>query len=208
MSVSTNDVSRLLKAQDALNVAYAGEEWRKDHHPFVDYIWIESGELLEHHGQIFHYKKKTPDWGQVKLELIDILHFGLSDMLMHSVKGGSAAHIFKAAVEGVEAVRCDEAVIKYCKAMVKSAVKNGVFDPYYFARLVLACGFTLEEIFSDYMLKYTLNAFRIANGSVTGDYNKHWSDGREDNEHLLELAHECNGDFDLLKEKLAERYAQ
>jgi hypothetical protein len=55
-----------------------------------------------------------------------------------------------------------------------------------------------------YMGKNTLNNFRQANGYATGAYRKHWSDGREDNEHLVELLE--SGGIENLLGRLEARY--
>jgi hypothetical protein len=43
-----------------------------------------------------------------------------------------------------------------------------------------------QELFSLYIGKNVLNRFRQNNGYKTGEYRKLWQ-GREDNEHLIEL---------------------
>lgn len=205
MNVKANfvqQVEKLMAAQDWLNCQYSSPDWKMKNHPFLDYVWIEVGELAEHEGQVFHYKKKAPDWEQVKLELVDILHFGLSHLIQTGKNPESIAHVFISATEGY---KTDKPVIAYCREVANSAI-NGSFDVYMFTRLVYQCGFTLQDIFDHYLNKYTLNRFRIDNGQVRGEYKKIWSDGREDNEHLVELAADAIN-HDHLYELLGARYA-
>lgn len=196
----TQKVATLFAAQDFLNAKYDCPQWRDKNHPFLDYVWLETGELMEHEGSVFHYKKVEPNWPQVKLELVDILHFGLSHMLQTGMTPETAAHILASSDPVVI-----ESVPHYGRAVAKAALKGG-FDLYMYRKLISACHFSLSEIFDHYLNKYTLNRFRIDQGQVTGGYKKIWADGREDNDHLVELAGEAK-DPDHLYELLAQRYA-
>jgi hypothetical protein len=61
-----------------------------------------------------------------------------------------------------------------------------------------------------YIGKNVLNRFRQDNGYQTGEYRKLWA-GREDNEHLVELLAELQGEPEDLPTRLyaalTERYA-
>lgn len=200
----TKTFEKLLEAQDFLNAQYDCPEWRTKGHPFADYIWIETGELLNHDGSIFHYRKQACDTEQVKLELVDILHFGLSVLLVRSTTAQTAANM----VVGAEKSSGDtheNAVAKYARDLAKAATK-GSFDVFWFTKLCAACGFSFSDIAQAYFLKYTLNRFRIEHGQTRGEYTKVWADGREDNEHLMELAAEIK-DVDALYQALETRYA-
>ena len=194
-------IESLMAAQDFLNAKYDCPEWRTKNHPWLDYVWVEAGELMEHEGSVFHYKKLAPNWPQVKLELVDILHFGLSHMIQTGMNPETAAHILTSTSDA----GATNTIPHYCRQVASTALKGG-FDLYMYGRLVNACGFTLQEIFDHYMNKYTLNRFRIEQGQVTGGYRKIWADGREDNEHLVELAPTAK-DHDHLYQLLGERYA-
>ena len=70
---------------------------------------------------------------------------------------------------------------------------------------------TLDDLYVAYVGKNVLNFFRQDFGYKDGTYKKNWA-GREDNEHLIELANALDksaGDFaDQLYQALAERYKQ
>jgi dimeric dUTPase (all-alpha-NTP-PPase superfamily) len=204
MHLCTKTIEQLLEAQDFLNAQYDCPEWRTKGHPFADYIWIETGELLNHDGSIFHYRKQVCDTEQVKLELVDIMHFGLSVLLMQDAAAEAVANM----VAGAERPSGDLAagsVAKYARDLAKAATK-GKFDVFWFTKLCVACGFSFSEIAEAYFIKYTLNRFRINHGQTRGEYTKVWADGREDNEHLVELAAEFS-DVDGLYQALESRYA-
>ena len=77
----------MLTMQDAMNVR-VHEQWRSQGFEWYRAIWVECAELLDHHGWKW-WKKQSPDIEQVELELVDIWHFGMSQLLLdetdHSV---------------------------------------------------------------------------------------------------------------------------
>lgn len=213
--ITVERIEQLMKAQDDLNKVYAGEDWASKGYDFLGYAAVETAELLNHHGGMFHYRKQAPDWPQVEMELVDILHF----LLSASIQEGVAAGILLDIVEqptGEEYTVEDRA-----KALMNQCTNQGtrrsfaysIFAWVEFVKLSAACNLTLEYIFNKYQLKYTLNRFRIANGSVTGEYKKVWADGREDNEHLQELAYRAFNpvteayNLGMLTEMLQQRYS-
>lgn len=204
MDKYTQIIEQLLEAQDFLNSQYDCPEWRTKGHPFADYIWIETGELLNHDGSIFHYRKQVCDTEQVKLELVDILHFGLSVLLVHNTSAEGLSDLIVGA-ERPSGEFADTSVQKYARDLAKAAIK-GKFDLFWFTKLCGACGFSFSEIAEAYFIKYTLNRFRINHGQTRGEYTKVWADGREDNEHLMELAEEWDTEEDLYA-ALGARYA-
>ncbi|MDA1075025.1 MAG: dUTP diphosphatase, partial [Proteobacteria bacterium] len=54
--------------------------WRDQGFEYYRAIWVECAELLDHFGWKW-WKKQATDVDQVKLEIVDIWHFGLSDLM-------------------------------------------------------------------------------------------------------------------------------
>ena len=52
-------------------------DWADQDFEWYRAAWVECGELIEHYGYKW-WKKQEPDLEQVRLEVIDIWHFGLS----------------------------------------------------------------------------------------------------------------------------------
>jgi hypothetical protein len=52
---------------------------------------------------------------------------------------------------------------------------------------MVALPMSFDELYRTYVGKNVLNTFRLAHGYKTGGYRKLWA-GREDNDHLVELA--------------------
>ncbi len=55
-------------------------DWRNSGAEYYRAVWVECAEMLEHFGWKW-WKRQQPDLWQVKLELVDIWHFGMSDLL-------------------------------------------------------------------------------------------------------------------------------
>jgi cyanate lyase len=65
-----------------------------------------------------------------------------------------------------------------------------------FWQMVFAYGFTLANLERVYVAKVALNHFRISNGDAAGNYRRVWSDGREDNAHLMDYVMNSDDDLD------------
>ena len=55
-------------------------QWREQGFEFYRAMWVECAEMLDHFGWKW-WKQQTPDIDQVKLELVDIWHFALSELM-------------------------------------------------------------------------------------------------------------------------------
>jgi len=158
-------------------------DWREKEYEYYRAIWVECAELLDHYGWKW-WKQQHPDLPQVKLEIVDIWHFGLSDLLRASALSDDCAQLlasqklttdpdsakFRAAVETLAQVSLSE------RAFVIDA----------FAAVMASLPLSFDELFELYVGKNVLNSFRQNHGYKTGEYVKVWS-GREDNEHLVEV---------------------
>ena len=77
-------IINMLSLQDGMN-SKVNAAWREAGNEWYRAIWMESSEMLEHYGWKW-WKKQQPDVIQVKLEVVDIVHFALSIRLE---QGGS-----------------------------------------------------------------------------------------------------------------------
>ena len=69
-------ILNMLQMQHRMN-SRVHEDWINQHFEWYRATWIECGELMDHVGYKW-WKKQTPDMEQVRLEVVDIWHFGLS----------------------------------------------------------------------------------------------------------------------------------
>ena len=160
-------------------------------------LWIECGELIDHHGFKW-WKKQSPDMEQVKLEIVDIWHFGMSMLFDGSNSAAEIAAQLAAELNAatLPAMPFREAVEDLaCHVLAKRH-----FCVRRFWRMMVAADMSADELYRAYVGKNVLNFFRQDHGYKDGSYRKVWA-GREDNEHLAELA----GGLDSAAESYPER---
>ena len=179
----SNWLATMVRLQLAHNVQ-VHPEWDKQCYRFSRAVWIECGELMDHYGWKW-WKHQTPNLEQVKLELVDIWHFGLSDLMVSH--GEDVVDLVTTEVTScLLGKRQSIAFLDSIEALAIEALR-GHFSISNFVTTMRALPMTFEELFTIYVGKNTLNLFRQANGYKDGSYHKTWF-GREDNEHLAELA--------------------
>jgi len=157
---------------------------------------VELAELMDHYGYKW-WKHQTPNVDQCKLEVIDIAHFHISHLeklaLLDQHKYDFYADEFIENVLNPEEVEKTPEEIRDLidECMFLASSKN--FSSKAFGMLMHAFDLTAEELSETYILKNTLNLFRLNNGYKDGTYVKVW-DGKEDNEVLLEIAERLDKD--------------
>lgn len=158
-------------------------QWRTQNYAYYRAVWVECAEMLDHFGWKW-WKKQVPDLAQVKLELVDIWHFGLSEML----RAETLTDEVGITLSQVEAVgSADAAAFRLAiEDLAETTLANRGFDLAPFMRAMQTLPMSYEELFAMYIGKNVLNQFRQNNGYQTGEYRKLWQ-GREDNEHLVEI---------------------
>jgi len=174
-------LSTMLDMQDAMNTR-VNASWREQHYPWYRAIWTECAELMEHYGWKW-WKKQSPDLDQVKLELVDIWHFGLSIRLQSGTDAAVVANEIAAELAGQDR---DGEFRDVLERFTLHTLQRKSFDVPLFARLMAAVEMDFEELYVRYMGKNVLNFFRQDHGYQDGSYTKNWR-GREDNEHLVDI---------------------
>ncbi len=146
-------------------------------------VWIECGELIEHYGYKW-WKKQSPDMDQVKLEVIDIWHFGMSALF---VEGKSIDEIAEMMEEQLVAYQYQgQPVREATEALAADTLQSKAFSVTLFWDLLNSVNMSFDDLYQQYVGKNVLNFFRQDNGYKDGSYIKQWQ-GREDNEHLVEI---------------------
>jgi dimeric dUTPase (all-alpha-NTP-PPase superfamily) len=178
-------ITDMLSMQDEIN-SQIGGDWRERRNPWYRAVWTECAEMLDHIGWKW-WKHQEADMDQVKLEVVDIFHFGLSDILQEfPAPIREVAEVLEVAFSTNEHGYADESARDCIEALAsKSLIKRGFPLPE-FAALMDTVGMSLEDLYRLYVGKNVLNRFRQDQGYKTGSYRKSW-DGREDNEHLVEI---------------------
>ncbi len=194
----------MLDMQDAMN-AKVNADWRERNHEWYRAIWIEAAELMDHFGWKW-WKKQSPDRDQVVLELVDIWHFGLSDLLM---SGRSTDECAQVLIDALDLSSRETDFLNDVETFACSTLSTQSFDIKGFALMMLGIDLSFEELYRRYVGKNVLNFFRQDHGYKDGSYKKVWQ-GKEDNEHLVELVDSLDAsqpDFkDSLYAGLQDRY--
>ena len=183
--------------QDAHN-KQVHPDWRNSGYEYYRAVWVECAEMLDHFGWKW-WQRQQPDLEQVKLELVDIWHFGLSDLLRSGelnsavvgvLDGASEPDIDGAGQAGPSAwgssIARAESVRLAIEDLARATLAAKAFALPQFARVMAVLPLPYDELFRLYVGKNVLNRFRQDNGYKAGTYVKVWA-GREDNEHLVEL---------------------
>ena len=199
----------MLELQDAMN-RKVNANWREQGFPWYRAIWVECAELLDHYGWKW-WKHQEPDMEQVKLELVDIWHFGLSQLLLGELNAAAVAdglvEVFAAVDEEEE---MDSDFCAQLETFTLSTLQSRDFNPFDFVVLLKTVGLGFDELYTRYIGKNVLNFFRQDHGYQSGTYSKNWG-GREDSEHLVELSLELDSadpNFkDALYAALKDRYS-
>jgi hypothetical protein len=170
-------------------------------------IWIECGELMEHYGYKW-WKKHQPDMEQVRLEVVDIWHFGMSALFDGRGIEEIAAQI-DADIRDHRPIAGD--VRAATESLAAHALNERGFSVPRFWDLLLAAGLDFDSLYRHYVGKNVLNFFRQDHGYQEGTYTKQWQ-GREDNEHLSELIEQLDSGSEHFAEQLydslGKRYRQ
>lgn len=160
--------------------------WRDQGYAYYRAVWVECAELLDHFGWKW-WKLQHPDLDQVKLEIVDIWHFGLSDLMRADALDASVAERLQVVAAAAPAPsREGEAFRLAVEELAAVTLGRRLFAMEPFVEVLKTLPLPLDELFRMYVGKNVLNNFRQDHGYKTGQYRKLWQ-GREDNEHLVEL---------------------
>ncbi len=192
----------MLELQDAMNTKVRSN-WREAGFEWYRAIWMEAAEMLEHYGWKW-WKKQQPDSMQVKLEVIDIVHFMLSIRLQQK---GDVEDIATGIVSDFENAMQAEDIRKTieCLALLTLTDQGAHFS--FIAGIMKYMEMPFDELYKIYIGKNILNMFRQDNGYQDGSYQKIWQ-GREDNEHLADILQHLDSNTASFKEDIYHALVQ
>ncbi|MBD2796396.1 dUTP diphosphatase [Xenorhabdus sp. 18] len=180
-------LTHMLDLQKKLNTTI-DPHWQKADQKYYRAIWIECAELTNYlNWKWWRYGKLNIK--QIHLELIDIFHFGLCDILTRwPEKKTLPEEVITAMSELLNKNKLiePEIIFSCLEDFVSYSLETKQFNIIKFANLVKHCGMSLHELFQLYVGKNILNRLRQEEGYKRGTYQKIWGT-REDNEWLVEL---------------------
>ncbi len=198
---TTKQLELMLEAQAGLNVKYTGENWANivPMSSFGAATMAELGELLESSPRIGDNEAGWKWWkpylenddNNVKVEIIDIIHFTLSMLIMAYETPAEVIEVYKN--NALDVFAPDEPQkMEYMLGAVSGFVVNSssldyhgfIIDfTYMIDSLCHFNGMSTDEMFEIYAKKNALNAERVAGGYMESAdaYQKYDEDGNEDN---------------------------
>ena len=183
-------------------------QWSRQNFEWYRAVWIECAELMDHQGYKW-WKRQDPDLEQVQLEVIDIWHFGMSALFAHYDNVTDIADAILSAWSTIENQQLT--VHQATEELAAWCLMHKSFSASHFWQLLVAVELDFEQLFVAYVGKNVLNFFRQDNGYKDGSYVKLW-DGKEDNQHLVELTTELDTEADSFRDDLynalSNRYQQ
>lgn len=200
-------IINMLEMQDRMNTR-VHPEWITQKFEWYRAAWIECGELIDHFGYKW-WKKQHADMEQVRLEIVDIWHFGMSALFVEGKSIEQLADEITADIDNFVAQTID--VREATENLALHSLQTHSFSVGAFWQLMASAELDFESLYRSYVGKNVLNFFRQDNGYQEGTYIKDWQ-GKEDNEHLVELVSELDSgseDFsDLVYQALEQRYRE
>jgi dimeric dUTPase (all-alpha-NTP-PPase superfamily) len=187
IGMERNQAEIMLRLQDAIN-SKINSAWRDENNPWYRAVWTECAELMDHVGWKW-WKSQEPDIHQMRLEVVDIWHFGLSEILAKSQGFTDAADIVSKALFSMSSINDTQSkaeILLSVEEFASETLKTKSFALSSFIELAKIVGLGASELYTSYVGKNVLNAFRQDNGYKRGSYVKVWA-GKEDNVWLSEI---------------------
>lgn len=195
----------MLSLQAAMN-SKVDPDWIAAKYPYLRAVVIEGAEAIEHHGWKW-WKKQDKDLAQLQMELIDIWHFVLSEILLDQAGDESKSldrllQMLATAHQQAEisfdsqtyALEQLDLISKLELLIALSASRR--IELAVFASIMKDSEMDWTNLYCQYVGKNVLNFFRQDNGYKEGSYQKMWR-GREDNEYLVDIMAELDpGDLE------------
>lgn len=221
MTILSPTQARVMLALQSRMNSKVEPRWVSIKFPYLRAVVIEGAEAIEHHGWKW-WKKQLCDMPQLQMEIVDIWHFVLSELLIHTAGDQELAAekllVVNSDEEAWGTLKFDQRtydlnsldLVSKLELLIGISVSRRV-ELGLFKSLMLDCDLNWDSLFRQYVSKNVLNFFRQDNGYKEGTYRKTWH-GKEDNEHLVEIMTSLNSEDtrypDMLYSALAERYLQ
>ena len=200
----------MLALQANMN-AKVDPNWITARYPYLRAVAIEGAEAIEHHGWKW-WKKQDKDLSQLQMELVDIWHFILSEILLRNDDSQLTPleYLLSALSDSnsLQLIELDNTAYKLnetdlvtkLELLIAISIARRI-DLGLFESIMRDCELTWTDLFCQYVGKNVLNMFRQDNGYKEGTYRKMW-EGREDNEHLVEILESLDPDLPSFKDEI------
>ena len=202
MTTIQTKLETMLTLQGEMN-RWVHEDWNSQGFEWYRAVWVEASEMLEHYGWKW-WKHQQPDLAQVKLEVIDIVHFCLS---MQLETGKPLSEIAAAIAAEFSTPRHTDDIRSTIELLALETLKDQQAHFAIIAGLMHHLQMDFDELYKKYVGKNVLNIFRQDHGYKQGSYIKVWNE-REDNEHLEDILGELDVDSDNFRDDIYASLSQ
>lgn len=195
MMLLPDQAATMLELQAIMN-SKVDPNWLAAKYPYLRAVAIEGAEAIEHHGWKW-WKKQEKDLAQLQMELIDIWHFFLSELLLRN--DGDQKKALKSLLnlsvdyknqqklefdkKEIDLESCD--LVSKLELLIATSISQRI-EIELFNLIMDDCQLSWDELYTQYVGKNVLNIFRQEHGYKKGSYQKVWG-GLEDNEHLVNI---------------------
>ena len=129
-------------------------DWISQRFEWYRAVWIECAELMDHVGYKW-WKKQTPEWEQVRLEVVDIWHFGMSALFQPEQDLSDLADLIVSEVAAAGIGGAD--IHSATEALARASLETQSFSVRHFVALMQACDLSSAELYRHYVGKNVLN---------------------------------------------------
>lgn len=203
-------IEELLRLQDKTNTGTIGKDWNREKNKWGITIITELAEAIESSPYKW-WKKGELDLDNIKVEIIDMLHFSMSlDMTRMDIPF-LALHIREPEWKYTEDGFDQDRFIEYCEDVISSVgmtylSSNAEIVTNNILKLAEGVGMDLKEVRNRYIGKNALNLLRQQRGYKDGVYKKIWGDD-EDNVWIANYINENQtASFDRILADAKEHY--
>ena len=186
-----NQIEQMFLLQMQLNNQTNGQVWIKGHTKenrqisWYRGIYMEVAEAIDSFNWK-HWKNinDEPDWDNIRVELVDIWHFVMSESIRINDQSYANKHLDMKAKGDFDSDVLISLLEKMLKLSVVSSIDKEInnireiTDTFFI--IISHLGIDVENLYKRYVVKNQLNTFRQQNGYKDGSYIKIWG-GVEDN---------------------------
>ena len=192
-------LNKMYEAQKELN-SLLFPEWmyKLSLQDYYTDIFFECGEAIDSLDWKW-WKKQENDFDNLKVELIDILHFMFSASYFAGKDFRDEAFVYF-----IEAMTSKREAKNIKSNLVQIPCRDITIGFSLLGELFNSVGVSFEDLAREYFIKYTLNKFRTLNGYKEGTYQKVIK-GKEDNVWIWQLAEDLKVDK-YFRDKLYKRF--
>jgi len=189
-------IKKMFEKQDELNIHTNGPDWKTNKDlRWYRAIWTELAELIDYTDWKW-WKKQDVSLKDIEMELIDIWHFAMSDMMSwtsisidNCVENTFLA--FKDIFQNLAGIDLTN-VRDETETLAFSTLRDHRFHLEAFIDLCSTLNMNIDKIYKLYMGKNILNKFRQDMGYKEKKYQKIWMDTLEDNIYLMKFLEETD----------------